>query len=90
MVEHSSLLFQELVSVLLGSESIKSIDLTNVLRKIPTPSSIQDEGSVSVQAGVCEIIPPVVLLWASLQTRCNSITLNGNAIGQIDAAELCK
>ncbi|KAJ3563360.1 hypothetical protein NPX13_g8229 [Xylaria arbuscula] len=90
MVEHSSVLFQELVSVLLGSESIKSIDLTNVLRKTPTPSSVQIEDSSSVQSGVCEIIPPIVLLWASLQTRCNSIKLDGNAIGPVDAAELCR
>ncbi|RYC61100.1 hypothetical protein CHU98_g5108 [Xylaria longipes] len=39
MVESSSVLFQELVSILIGSESIKHIDLTNVLRKVPTNSS---------------------------------------------------
>ncbi|KAI1313617.1 hypothetical protein F5Y03DRAFT_103357 [Xylaria venustula] len=90
MVEHSSVLFQELVSVLLGSESIKYIDLTNVLRKVPTLSSLQNSDSSSIRAGVCEIIPPIVLLWLSLQTRCNSITLNGNAIGDVDAVELCR
>ncbi|KAI1282455.1 hypothetical protein F5Y07DRAFT_240183 [Xylaria sp. FL0933] len=90
MVEHSSVLFQELVSLLLGSESIKYIDLTNVLRKVPTLSSLQNDSSSSARAGVCEIIPPIVLLWASLQTRCNSITLNGNAIGEVDAVELCR
>ncbi|KAI0526574.1 hypothetical protein F5B22DRAFT_166229 [Xylaria bambusicola] len=89
-VEHSSVLFQELVSILLGSESIKSLDLTNVLRRIPTRPPLQVGSSSSVQAGVCEIIPPIVLLWASLQTRCNSIKLNGNAVGQIDAVELCR
>lgn len=90
MVEHSSVLFQELVSVLLGSGSIKYIDLTNVLRKVPTISSLQNGNSSSAPAGICEIIPPVVLLWISLQTCCNSITLNGNAVGEIDAVELCR
>jgi hypothetical protein len=91
MVEPSSVLFQELVAILLGSESIKYIDLTNVLRNIPTISSPYSEDSASsAPIGVCEIMPPVVLLWRSLQTRCNSLTLNGNAIGEIDTVELCK
>jgi hypothetical protein len=90
MVESSSVIFQELVSILLGSESIKHLDLTNVLRKVPTISSSQKDSFPSVSIGVCEIIPPIVLLWGSLQTRCSSVNLNGNAIGEIDAVELCK
>ncbi|KAI1122868.1 RNI-like protein [Nemania abortiva] len=90
MVESSSVLFQELVAILLGSESIRYIDLTNVLRKIPTISSSQKDSFPSASVGVCEIIPPIVMLWGSLQTRCNSITLNGNAVGEIDAVELCR
>ncbi|KAI3336741.1 RNI-like protein [Xylariaceae sp. AK1471] len=91
MVEPSSVLFQELVAILLGSESIKYINLTNVLRNIPTVSSPQIDNPPScAPIGVCEIMPPIVLLWRSLQTRCNSITLNGNAIGEIDAVELCR
>ncbi|KAJ8125468.1 hypothetical protein O1611_g8171 [Lasiodiplodia mahajangana] len=90
MVESSSVLFQELVATLLGSESIRHLDLTNVLRKIPTISSSQKDSFPSAPIGVCEIIPPIVLLWGSLQTRCNSISLNGNAVGEIDAVELCR
>lgn len=90
MVESSSVLFQELVSILLGSESIKHIDLTNVLRRVPTISASQKDELSSVPVGICEIIPPVVLLWGSSQTRCNSINLSGNAIGGIDAIELGK
>lgn len=91
MVEPSSVLFQEMVAMLLGSESIKYIDLTNVLSRIPTISSRQSNNTPSSSSvGVCEIMPPIVLLWRSLQTRCNSITLNGNAIGEVDAIELCK
>lgn len=90
MVESSSILFQELVSILLGSESIKHVDLTNVLRQVPTISSSQKDSLSSMPIGICEIIPPMVLLWGSSQTRCSSINLNGNAVGEIDAVELCK
>ncbi|KAI8634775.1 RNI-like protein [Xylariaceae sp. FL1651] len=91
MVESSSVLFQELVSILLGSESIKYIDLTNVLRKVPTISSPVAHGfSSSTPTGVCEIMPPIVLLWKSSQTRCSSITLSGNDIGEMDAVHLCR
>ncbi|KAI0443391.1 RNI-like protein [Xylaria telfairii] len=90
MVESSSVLFQELVSILIGTESIKHIDLTNVLRKVPTISPVQKDNSLTIPIGVCEIVPPVVLLWSSLQTRGNSISLNGNAIGEVDAIELCR
>ncbi|KAI0191467.1 hypothetical protein EV127DRAFT_65999 [Xylaria flabelliformis] len=90
MVESSSVLFQELVSILIGTESIRHIDLTNVLRKVPSISSPQKENASRMPIGVCEIVPPLVLLWSSLQTRCNSISLNGNAIGEVDAIELCR
>ncbi|KAI1824776.1 RNI-like protein [Xylaria intraflava] len=89
IVESASVLFQELVSILLGSESIKYIDMTNVLRKVPTLSSSPDNSS-SAPVGICEIMPPITMLWKSLQTRCNSVTLNGNAIGETDAVELCR
>ncbi|KAI1176280.1 RNI-like protein [Nemania sp. FL0916] len=87
MVEASSMLFQELVSLLLGSESIKSIDLTNVLWGMPVGPP-QQNNAASAPIGSCEIIPPLALLWGSSQTRCNSVVLSGNAIGDIDAAEL--
>jgi hypothetical protein len=92
VVEPSSVLFQELVALLLGSEAIKYVDLTNVLRKVPTIQPPQTEETMpsSASIGVCEIMPPLVLLWKSMQTRCNSVTLSGNAIGEIDAVELCK
>ncbi|KAI1755387.1 RNI-like protein [Xylaria castorea] len=90
MVESSSVLFQELVSILIGTESIRHIDLTNVLRNVPTISSPQKDNAPRVPVGICEIVPPLVLIWSSLQTRCNSISLNGNAIGEVDAIELCR
>ncbi|KAI0408628.1 RNI-like protein [Xylaria palmicola] len=84
MVESSPIIFQELVSILLGSEAIKFIDLTNVLRKVP-------KGSLPTAPKVgCEIMPPITLLWGSAQTRCSSINVNGNEIGETDAVELCR
>ncbi|KAI0202185.1 RNI-like protein [Astrocystis sublimbata] len=89
MVETSSVLFQELVALLIGTESIRHIDLTNVLRKVPSVLPQQNVDSSSPLV-VCEVVPPLVLLWSSSQTRCNSVTLNGNAIGEVDAIELCR
>ncbi|KAI1330493.1 RNI-like protein [Xylariaceae sp. FL0255] len=88
LVESSSVLFQELVAILLGSESIKHIDLSNVLNKVPTIRSSMDDDFSSVPLDVCEIMPPIVLLLKSLQTRCSSIVLNGNDLGATDALEL--
>ncbi|KAI2630487.1 RNI-like protein [Xylaria nigripes] len=88
MLESASVLFQELVSILLGSEAIKYIDMTNVLRKAPTLPLSHNKSSPSTPLGICEIVPPVAMLWRSLQTRCNAITLNGNVIGETDAIEL--
>ncbi|KAI1335734.1 RNI-like protein [Xylariaceae sp. FL0016] len=91
LVESSSVLFQELVSLLLGSESVKHIDLKNVLHKVSitnpgTRANLDPLGSNSI----CEIMPPIILLWKSLQTRCISINLSGNTLGETDVLELCR
>ncbi|KAJ2980193.1 hypothetical protein NUW58_g7012 [Xylaria curta] len=52
MVDSSSVLSQELVSILLGSESIKYINLTNVLRKVPTISSPPKDNSSTAPIGL--------------------------------------
>lgn len=83
------MLFQEIVALLLGSESIRHIDLTNVLAKIPAASSENDQSALSPASRVCEVVPPIVLLWKSLQTRCNSINISGNPLGVPDVAGLC-
>ncbi|KAH6654068.1 hypothetical protein BKA67DRAFT_518387 [Truncatella angustata] len=85
VVEKSSVLFQEVIAMLLGSESIRHADFTAVLPKapvVPTPGS-----SPTVHQG-CEVVPPVVLLIRSLQSRCKSIILNGNYIGHVDVSEI--
>ncbi|KAI0131748.1 RNI-like protein [Hypoxylon sp. NC0597] len=90
LVENSSVLFQEVVALLLGSESIRHIDLTNVLGGVPTTSLENGHSTPSPTSRVCEVVPPVVLLWKSLQTRCNSINLNGNPLGVPDIAGLSR
>ncbi|KAI0016675.1 RNI-like protein [Xylariomycetidae sp. FL0641] len=84
LLENSPVLFQELVSLMLGSESIKHMDLSNVLGKA------QRSIASYQQPEVCEIMPPLILLWKSSQTRCYSVILNGNAVGQTDIVELCR
>lgn len=73
--------------MMIGSESIRHVDFTEVLPKAPIPSS---SGSPILVHQGCEIVPPIVLLIRSLQSRCKSIILNGNYIGQVDASELCE
>lgn len=90
LVENSSVLFQEIVALLLGSESIRHIDLSNVLGNMPTSPSENGQYSPGPMSRECEVIPPIVLLWKSLQTRCNSINLSGNRLGVSDIAGLCK
>ncbi|KAI1104232.1 RNI-like protein [Jackrogersella minutella] len=90
LVENSSVLFQEIVALLLGSESIRDIDLTNVLNGKPTTSLENGQPGPSPTSQVCEVVPPVVLLWKSLQTRCNSINLSGNSLGVPDVAGLSR
>ncbi|KAI0887205.1 RNI-like protein [Annulohypoxylon maeteangense] len=90
LVENSSVLFQEIVALLLGSESIRHIDLTNVLAREPTVSLGNGQTAPSPTGQVCEIVPPIVLLWKSLQTRCNSINISGNPLGVPDVAGLSR
>lgn len=91
LAENSSVLFQEIVALLLGSESIRHIDLSNVLSREPTaPPSESSHPAPSPSNQGCEVVPPIILLWKSLQTRCNSISLDGNSLGVSDIAGLCK
>ncbi|KAI1376699.1 RNI-like protein [Hypoxylon crocopeplum] len=91
LVEHSSVLFQEIVALLLGSESIRDIDLSNVLGRKHEALLLENGRSLpSPTSRGCEVVPPVVLLWKSLQTRCNSISLSGNPLGVSDVAGLSR
>lgn len=90
-MENSSVLFQEIVALLLGTESVRHIDLSNVLSGELAPA-LSDNGQYvpSPTSQGCEVVPPVLLLWKSLQTRCNSIILDGNPLGISDIAGLSK
>ncbi|OTA98928.1 hypothetical protein M426DRAFT_68808 [Hypoxylon sp. CI-4A] len=90
LVENSPVLFQEIVALLLGSESIRHIDLTSVLSKPPKSSPENGQAFPFPSGPVCEVVPPVLLLWKSLQTRCNSINLSGNPLGISDIASLSR
>ncbi|KAI1090857.1 RNI-like protein [Rostrohypoxylon terebratum] len=90
LVENSSVLFQEIVALLLGSESIRHIDLTNVLAKVPAAPSENHQSTPSPTSRVCEVVPPIVLLWKSLQTRCSSINISGNPLGVADVTGLSR
>ncbi|KAI1500573.1 hypothetical protein F5X99DRAFT_234453 [Biscogniauxia marginata] len=91
LVENSSILFQEMVSLLLGSESVRYINLSNVLGSVHTmPEPGRTACIPSPISGVCEIIPPFILLWRSSQTRCSSINLSRNRLGEIDVVEMCR
>ncbi|KAI6091161.1 RNI-like protein [Hypoxylon rubiginosum] len=91
LVENSSVLFQEIVALLLGSESIRHMDLSDVLSREPTiPLSNSSQPALSPSNQGCEVVPPILLLWKSLQTRCNSISLDGNCLGVSDIAGLSR
>ncbi|KAI1637204.1 hypothetical protein F4809DRAFT_605928 [Biscogniauxia mediterranea] len=91
LVENSSIMFQEMVSLLLGSESVRHIDVSNISNgthaKLESGNATQASSSAS---GVCDIIPPLVLLWRSSQTRCSSINLSGNRLSEADVVEMCR
>ncbi|KAI0011770.1 RNI-like protein [Xylariaceae sp. FL0662B] len=90
LVENSSVLFQELVALLLGSESVRHIDLRSVLSEEPARLSESTTSTPSPSSRVCEVISPVVLLWKSLQTRCSSVCISGNPLGVTDVAGLSR
>ncbi|KAL7626819.1 hypothetical protein AAE478_003593 [Parahypoxylon ruwenzoriense] len=91
LVENSSVLFQEMVALFVGSESVRHIDLSSVLNGEPIASPFSNGDCIPTPASRgCEVVPPVVLVWKSLQTRCNSITLNGNPLGVSDIAGLSR
>ncbi|KAF2995142.1 hypothetical protein E8E14_003339 [Neopestalotiopsis sp. 37M] len=89
IVEKSSVLFQEVVAMLLGSESIRHVDFSDVLSRTTPPATPTSATSSSGNVG-CEIIPPIILLIRSLQSRCKSIILSGNCLDQIDVSEICQ
>ncbi|KAH7038139.1 uncharacterized protein B0I36DRAFT_359736 [Microdochium trichocladiopsis] len=87
LTETASVLFQELIALLLGSESVRHIDLTGALNKRWTQQIMAQEPE---ETRSCEILPPIVLLWKSCQTRCNSVNISDNPLGSPDVAGLSR
>ncbi|KAI5922248.1 hypothetical protein F4810DRAFT_675166 [Camillea tinctor] len=94
LVENSSIMFQEMVSLLLGSESVRHVDISNISSGTHTKLESGNANRASFSANdandVCDIIPPLVLLWRSSQTRCTSINLSGNRLSEADVVEMCR
>ncbi|KAH8673931.1 hypothetical protein BX600DRAFT_220405 [Xylariales sp. PMI_506] len=88
VLEKSSILFQEIVALLLGSESVRHIDLSFVLPDATIGARSSITGSGLSQSLSCEVVPPIVFLLRSLQTRCKSIILNGNPLSSTDVSEI--
>lgn len=90
VMEHSSVLFQELVGLLLASESVKQVNLNGVLSgRYVSAASGGAEASAARNRG-CDLVPPIVLLLRSLQSRCKSIFLNNNPMSATDIGDLCQ
>ncbi|KAH9906228.1 RNI-like protein [Xylariomycetidae sp. FL2044] len=90
LLENSSVLFQEITALLLGSESVKHIDLDHVLPRESVALLPGASNPPSPSRRICEVMPPIILLLKSLQTRCNSLVLNGNPLGEADVVELSR
>ncbi|KAI0128389.1 hypothetical protein BJ170DRAFT_682184 [Xylariales sp. AK1849] len=88
IVEKSPVLFQEIIALLLGSESIKHIDLGGVLSRATGTKSSTTPGDFALAGRSCEVVPPIILLLRSLQTRCKSVVLSGNPLGPMDISEI--
>jgi hypothetical protein len=71
-----------------ASESIRSIDLTNVLgtqQAQPIRRTFDDTGSRSISS---EILRPLLLLARSQLCVCHSIAMSGNMLGSSEIDDL--
>ncbi|KAK8041805.1 RNI-like protein [Apiospora rasikravindrae] len=90
IMEHSPVLFQEIVGLMLASESVRQVNFNGVLsgRYIAAASGASEASSPRNRG--CDLIPPIVLLLRSLQMRCKSVFLNGNPMSATDVSDLCQ
>ncbi|KAK7952692.1 uncharacterized protein PG986_008420 [Apiospora aurea] len=90
IMEHSPVLFQEIVGLMLASESVRQVNFNGVLSgRYVAAASDASEASSPRNRG-CDLIPPIVLLLRSLQMRCKSVFLNGNPMSATDVSDLCQ
>ncbi|KAK8048301.1 RNI-like protein [Apiospora phragmitis] len=90
IMEHSPVLFQELVGLMLASESVRQVNLNGVLSSRYIAAASGGSEASSPQNRGCDLVPPIVLLLRSLQSRCKSIFLNNNPMSANDVAEICQ
>jgi hypothetical protein len=74
--------------MLLGSESVKQIDLSDVLDRTTAGRSPTSPTFSSSGGGAADIMLAITLLLNSGQTRCRSIVLDGNPFGPNEIGEL--
>ncbi|KAK8124472.1 RNI-like protein [Apiospora kogelbergensis] len=90
VMEHSAVLFQEIVGLLLASESVRQVNLNGVLSSQYVAAASGASEASSPQNRGCDLVPPIVLLLRSLQSRCKSIFLNNNPMSATDVSEICQ
>jgi hypothetical protein len=82
----SSVLSQEMHALAFSSESIRSMDLRNILGPRSTIGRSKDpEGARRVSS---EVLRPILLLLKRQACLCHSITMSGNLIASSDIEEL--
>ncbi|KAF4335127.1 NLRC3, partial [Fusarium beomiforme] len=82
----SSVLSQEMHALAFSSESIRSMDLKNILGPRSTIGRAKDpEGARRVSS---EVLRPILLLLKRQACLCHSITMSGNLIAPGDVEEL--
>ncbi|KAK7908685.1 hypothetical protein PG985_015988 [Apiospora marii] len=90
VMEHSSVLFQELVGLLLASESVRQVNLSGVLSGRYVSAATGASEAAAPRNRGCDLVPPIVMLLRSLQSRCKSIFLNNNPMSATDLGDLCQ
>lgn len=82
----ASVLSQEMHAVAFSSESIRSIDLRNILGSRSTIGRTKDpEGARKVSS---DVLRPILMLLRRQACLCHSISMSGNLIAGADVEEL--
>lgn len=81
---------QEFHALMFASESIKTIDISNILglRSFRSRQSHASVDGTSAQKLSSEILRPILALLRQQLCRCHSLTISGNLLAQSDVEEL--
>lgn len=87
LLMQASVLSQEMHALAFSSESIRSMDLRNILGSQSTTRRSKDhEGARRVSS---EVLRPILMLLRRQACLCHSITMAGNLLAPSDVEELC-